>query len=135
MIVLILIIIAIATEAISEIITSSYLTDSLRRRWKEFTYPEDQPPKDNTIQYIKVFIDTLISCGYCVSVWVSAILSLSVIFTSDRLNLINIPFLDWVICTFVTHRVSNWVHVIYELVRRGRVQTHDIAVRMNDVEE
>ena len=40
----------------------------------------------------------------------------------------------WVLYTFVIHREANWLHVLYELVRRGRVRSidHSISIDLKD---
>lgn len=124
-IIIILILLSIATEAITEILTSSALTDPVRMWWKRYTYRTDTPPKNSFLQKIKVFIDKLISCGYCTSVWISG---LSCVFGQP--SILNNEFWNWVLCTFVVHRTANWLHVIYELVRKGRVKTHDLLVKV-----
>jgi hypothetical protein len=118
-----LIALSIAVEAVTEIITSSKLFDGPRTAWKRWTYPIDGPPSRNTLQHIKVFIDDLWSCGYCTSVWIAA---LAAFFAP---TLVAQPIANWVINTFVLHRLSNALHATYELVRRGRVRTYDLMVR------
>lgn len=122
--IIILLLLAIASEAIAEIITSSELTDPFRRKWKKWTYREDKPPTNNYFQYFKVFIDKLVSCGYCTSVWTSAFVAIW------SPTFLQIPIINWLVMTLVIHRLSNWVHVLYELIRKGRVKTHDLLVKI-----
>lgn len=125
-IVLLFIILSISTEALTELIVSSKLLEPIRHYIKKMTYPQSAPPADDTLQNIKVTFDYLINCGYCVSVWVAAITSL---YVSQSIY-------DWIIITLLIHRISNWLHVIYELVKRGRVHTVDMTMhrdQLNDV--
>jgi len=116
----------IATEAISEIITSSKLTDPLRKRWKSWTYQADGPPPETCLQAFKVWFDTLISCGYCTSVWVAGSFALFMpeVIIGDVIN--------WFAWTFAIHRASNWLHVTYELVRKGRIASHDVTLSVGE---
>ena len=116
---------SIAVEAATEILTSSELTNPLRKKWKKWTYPLDAPPEDTYIQHFKVWFDKLISCGYCTSVWVAGFFG---IFT-PKLDLGH-WIINWLIITFVLHRLATWIHVIYELVKKGRVKTYDFEVQL-----
>jgi hypothetical protein len=126
----IIFLISVAVEAVTEIITSSELTEPLRKKWKEWTYPLDGPPPDNFTQKAKVWFDKLISCGYCTSVWVGGFFGIWAPKYGTGSWLI-----DWLLITFVLHRIATWLHVVYELVRKGRVRTYDLEVKMQDSEE
>jgi hypothetical protein len=119
------ILLVIACEAVTEIITSSKITDPVRLWWKEWTYPADQPPVDTLIHRFKVFIDSLVSCGYCTSVWISGF------FAIFAPQIFGVVFVNWLVMTFAIHRLSNWLHVIYERVRRGRVFEIDVNLTEN----
>lgn len=119
---------AVAVEAISEIITSSDITFGFRAWIKRLAYPED-PTKSSKFRKIIAWFDKLISCGYCTSVWIAAGISLAVPKPVDGA-------LGWVICIFVLHRISNLLHVIYELIKKGRVKTYDIMYQKSgDMED
>lgn len=128
MIILQLLILIIAAEAITEIITSSEITVPLRRQIKMWAYPLDEPPVDTFWQKFKVWLDKLISCGYCSSVWVSFFLAwfAQPIFDNKIINVF--------VHTFMIHRMSNYYHVIYEIVRKGRVKTYDLLLKINEDE-
>ena len=123
-----LLVISIAIEAISEVITSSEITRPLREAFKRFTYPVDSPPSDTIVQTLKVWFDKLISCGYCVSVWVAGI----VVFFSRLDFWFGGEFIGLVITTFAAHRIANLYHVLYELLRKGRIGTYDIELKYKE---
>jgi hypothetical protein len=92
--ILTILLLVIATEAITEIITSSILVAPIQTKWRTWAYPLDQPPT-GVFQRILVFIDKLWNCGYCASVWVAAIVA----FVAP--SLFNHRGINWVIMTFV----------------------------------
>lgn len=123
--ILLLLLLSIATEAVTEIIVAASITDPIRKWWKELTYNPNYPPKDTYTQRVKVFIDKLLSCGYCSSVWVAG---LAAIWAPIIIQYI-IP--NWLIATFVIHRCANLLHVVYELIRKGRVKTQDLLIKVS----
>lgn len=116
---------SVVVEAVTEILTSSELTEPMRKKWKEWTYPLDSPPPDTYFQLFKVWFDKLISCGYCTSVWVAGFFGVWAPKFDFGHWLIN-----WLVIVFTLHRVATWVHVVYELIRKGRVKTHDLEVKL-----
>jgi hypothetical protein len=34
------------------------------------------------------------------------------------------------VSVFFIHRLSNWLHVLFELVKRGRVKSHDVELHV-----
>lgn len=125
-------ILSVVVEAVTEILVASELTDPFRRRWKEWAYPVDSPPPDTYFQKFKVWFDKLISCGYCTSVWVAGFFGIWCPKFDFGHWLIN-----WLVVVFVLHRVATWVHVAYELIKKGRVKTYDLEVKvlMQDPED
>jgi hypothetical protein len=121
-----LLLLVIAVEATTEIITSSKLVSPLQNKWKLWTYPADRPPPGGIIHALMVFIDNLWSCGYCTSVWVSGFFAL---FAPKLFGNI---IVNWLVLIFVLHRLSNWLHVVYELLRRGRVNSLDVMLRVTE---
>lgn len=123
--IVLIILLAIATEAVSEIITSASITEPLRDWWKRWTYKSDEPPVESYFQQFKIFIDKLVSCGYCTSVWVAAFFAIWAPLFIDYI------VSNWLVCAFAIHRIANLVHVIYELIRKGRVKTHDLLLKVS----
>lgn len=80
---------AIAVEAITEILIHSTLLDKLR----------------NALRKVGVF-DDLFSCGWCMSVWAALFVF--------GLFVLRIEF---VLAPIIMHRLSNYLHVIYNLVK------------------
>jgi hypothetical protein len=119
---LILAFLVIATERITEIIVESKLFEPVRKAIKRYVYPLDEAPVDTYYQHFKVMLDYLSTCGYCVSVWVGYALSIC------APMFFSISIVNWFIMGAVIHGLSNLYHAWYELVRRGRVHTHDIAI-------
>ena len=122
------IILIIATERAVELIIESKIFEPLRVVIKRWAYP-DIPPEDNWVQHFRVMLDYLLNCGYCLSVWVGAIFAMVTpsVFESGIVN--------WAVSTLVLHGGSNFYHVIYELVRRGRVKTFDINLNIEITEQ
>lgn len=123
---------AVAVEALTELIVASEIMAPIRYWWKSKIYSVDKPPKVGVTQSIYVFIDKLISCGYCTSVWVAAS---AAIFAPPILgfaedDFFGLIFVDWFVGMLILHRVSNLIHVLYELVRKGRVSTMDLVVNL-----
>jgi len=127
--ILILLLLAIAVEATTEILTSSKLIGPFQNKWKQWTYPLDRPPSGGILRSFKVFVDDLWSCGYCSSVWVAAFFGLFAPPIFDN------TFINWLVAVFVLHRLANWLHVAYELIRRGRVSSLDIMLRISENED
>lgn len=123
-----LIILAIVVEAVTEIIVDSELFSPLKQGFKSYIYPVDHPPKNDIRQSLLVFVDKLISCGYCTSVWIAA-------FFSFFAPVLMESWANWLITTFLLHRMSNSIHVIYELLKKGRVVTHDYIIKINQSEK
>ena len=125
MIFLIIILLALAVEAVTEILTSSELTEPFRQAWKQYTYP-DGPPSTDFWQHVKVWFDKLITCGYCTSIWVAALFAIwaPILFESVVIN--------WLCFVFVLHRLSNWIHIVFELIKKGRVKTYDLVIKKQD---
>lgn len=119
---------SLAVEAITEIITSSDIMSPLRQWIKDKAYT--YPPSDNTITRSYAWLDKLISCGYCTSVWISGALCI----WSD-IKIVGYAVIDTVIVVFAVHRLSNWLHVAYELIRKGRVGSMEVDVRLKDVKD
>lgn len=117
----------IVTEAVTEIITSSKIADPFRAALFRFTYPDEQ--HERGVQPILEFVYNLVTCGYCCSVWVAAVAALV------APNIIGIPVANWVVLTFLIHRLSNFWHVVYELIRKGRVKTHDVLVKFAEADD
>lgn len=114
-------IIAIIVEGVVELITSSEISDVLfKDKLKIYVYQHIND-KNVLIKFLK-FLNKITSCGYCCSVWVSMIAAL----LPEGSYLYYYPA-----NVFALHRLSNYVHSAFELMRRGRVQFHD--VRLNAV--
>lgn len=121
---------AIVVEAVTEIIVDSQLSYPLRNALKRAIYPTDRVPPNTLIHNSLVFLDKLLSCGYCTSVWVSAFFVLSM----PVVSIFSSHVMSYIVSIFLVHRISNWVHVIYELVRKGRVITHDYMINLNQTQ-
>ena len=116
---------SITVEAITEIITTSEIMAPAREFIRKAAYTT--PPTDDGITRLFKWTDRLVSCGYCTSVWVSAFISIwdPVAFTGYRL-------VDAIIMIFLIHRISNLLHVVYEFIRKGRVNSVDFSLKIED---
>ena len=125
----------IAVEAITEILVDSNLFASLRSALYPKIYSE---PNTNNwrsrlldlVINLRLWLFELFKCGYCTSVWVAGFVAFA------TLGVYKQPFFDhlsveikWMSIAFVLHRMSNWLHVLYEYVRKGRVVTVDVTHR------
>jgi hypothetical protein len=122
----------IAVEAITEIVVDSELFRPIKL-WAFKETPIDldrlndkQLARMQIVLIIKSRISYLVNCGYCSSVWVSGMVCL---FSMSYISLGENPVFEWLLLTFSTHRLSNWLHVLYEYVRRGRVLTYDVTYK------
>ena len=112
---------AIAVERITEIITSSDIASMVfKDRLKNLLYSIQT---ETWFRSFLVFADKLTSCGYCCSVWVSFGVSL---FEEARF------FDNLLLNVMLLHGFSNLYHVLYELIRRGRVYSYDINLKQEE---
>ena len=112
---------AIAVERLTEIITSSDISSMLfKDRLRLLLYSIQ---KETWLRSFLVFVDKLTSCGYCCSVWVSA----GVSFIPEAR-----VFDNFILNVMLLHGLSNLYHVLYELVRRGRVYSYDINLKQEE---
>src|SRR4051812_41389915 len=90
---------AIATEAVSEILTTAEITAPLRNAIAKWVFDPNNPPADTYYQAFKVWVHKLSKCGYCTSVWVAAAACFwfPVLLWSD-LN----AFVNWILATTIT---------------------------------
>ena len=118
-----LLFLVIATERITELLVESKIFEPLRMLVKRWAYDLDAPPSDSVYQHFKVMLSYLTTCGYCVSVWVA--------FATALLapSLFDYSIVNWFIMSMVIHGLANLYHVLYELMRRGRVRSIDITYR------
>lgn len=116
----------IATEAATELVVDSEIFQYFRSA----VLPKSVESGPDLIYKIRLFIFKLINCGYCTSVWVSAAVSYFTLelYDIDHFNIIH-PLIRWLGITLALHRLSNWLHVLYEYLRKGRVLTHDVTYR------
>jgi len=111
--------ITIAVERVTEIITVSEVFAPVRNYIKRCAYKYSDPSKISNYRRFLIWVDKLISCGYCTSVWVALVFVL-IFMDKDMTLIINV---------FAVHGLSNLYHSIFELIRRGRVNTHDLVLK------
>lgn len=116
-------ILAVVVEAIVEILVDSELFAPAHKWLKRLAYPE--VPSNSTAHSFVLFIDSLVSCGYCLSVWVSGMVS---VITNDLVLISNNTIINWIILTFLLHRLSNLFHVLYSLIKNGRIAAIDVKL-------
>ncbi len=117
-------------EAVTEILVAAKITDGFRN----FIFSKAHPNFDKedaeltTGPWLWRFFNDLLSCGYCTSVWVS----FGAAILSPRWFLVQTPFIgwmvNWLVMVFVLHRISNWLHVAFSIIKKGRVKTYDIEI-------
>lgn len=129
--ILCLLVLAIVVEAITEIITSAKITDPFRAFLFKKAYPSvpedwptDKSPPIGRVWWL--WLNGLFSCGYCLSVWVAfPFCFCAPLWFSPIL-------VNWVVMVFLIHRLSNWCHILFSLVKKGRVKTIDLEVLIKD---
>lgn len=89
---ILLLLFVIAVEAITEILVESEI----------FRWPRETLARANGL------IGTLVHCGYCTSVWVSAALSWA--FVTCAWAIVPNFWVSFIVTTFVLHRLSNLWH-------------------------
>jgi hypothetical protein len=128
----------VATEAVTELIVDAKVFDGWRLKIRQKAYPRIEegqalPPPQKTW----VFLAEAINCGYCTSVWVALGWGL---FTPDIIHwgggcfgLFSCWLINWLLSAVVLHRFSNWFHVLFSLVKKGRVKTYDIELKAQPI--
>lgn len=132
-----IVLLILATERATELITSSKIFEPLRLFVKRTAYPLDGRPDLSTSwleprrlkAHFWITLDYLLSCGYCVSVWVGMFFAMFSDVYFDNI------FVNWLVTSLCLHGAANWCHVIYELIRRGRVRTIDVMFRIVEGEQ
>jgi hypothetical protein len=128
-------VLVIVVEAATEILVEAKITELVRQAIRERAYP--QTPEGATEPVLGPrrwrFLADLLSCGYCTSVWVAmlaAVLAPWVVRPQEAcwLVLAGAWLVNWLLAVLVLHRLSNWLHVVYSLVKKGRVRTYDIEL-------
>jgi hypothetical protein len=121
---------ALAVEALTELTVAAKIFDPIRnwifdRAFPQF--PNGEPKKPSRFW---TFIVDLTKCGYCVSVWPSFP------FAFFAPSWFEGGFLSWCACLMVNwmviHRLSNWIHILYARMQKGRVLTYDIELKTGD---
>lgn len=120
-----LVILVVSVEAITEILVSSVLLDIIGLRpWiSKIVLPDDGD--FSNVRWYHHALHKLLTCGYCASVWVAFCAAWAM--PGDYFGLL--PWNNIIIKTFVIHRFANWLHMVYELIRRGRVHTTESVMR------
>lgn len=141
MIILVIVCTMVAAERLSELISSSIIFETLlfKQQLKNYLFnPDGPPPKGTAFRRILVLLDKLLSCGYCISVWVGLMFSTYYLYAGTLEPLVKYiggsEFFAWLLIGLAIHGVSNGYHVLYEVMRRGRVRTHDYKVDLNITE-
>lgn len=129
-----LVVFALLVEAITELIVDSKLFSPARSLITWLAVPgADQDPNAfprwrQTVFWLPY---NLVSCGYCLSVWVSAGLiwlaevELTAVWASSSL----------LVKIFCGHRLANLLHAAWVWALRGRVGTYDVALNVTQKTE
>lgn len=88
--------IVLAVEALTNLVTKSFIFSPVQK-WAE---------KQN--RYGGTFLSRLLTCAYCLSVWVSTLVVVGYFLVPS----LAIP----IIIILCIHRLSNWAHHVYELL-------------------
>lgn len=122
--------VVVAVEATTELLVESKLFAPLRN-WvgkRAITVEPETEPTLRLMAWAKLF--ELVTCGYCVSVWVALFYAstLPALWTSplDETVARGTHLINFLVRWLVLHRLSNWLHVVTELVRKGRVLAIDV---------
>ena len=117
-------ILVVATEAATEIVVDAKITEGIRSRIRSRAHPVAEPKPVTITRRLFIFLNDLLSCGYCASVWVAGA------FASLAPTLFEHSVANWLITTLLLHRSSNWFHVAYSMAKNGRVRTYDIELKL-----
>jgi len=97
----------VITEAITEILAKANIFEPLRQkvfnRIKEGNFFE--------------WLDSLIGCGYCISVWVGLFISLLLFYKS---NFFISKYIDWFFIGLFLHRAANVWHFVIDWLNRSK---------------
>jgi Protein of unknown function (DUF1360) len=129
-----IILLSVATEATTEVMVASKVTEDIRNRIRILAHPmlNDELIFHLTFRRkVMIFIDDLVSCGYCASMWVAMFWSL---FAPYVLNISSwlMVVINWLLMVVVLHRFSNLFHVLLMLIKNGRVKTFDIELKFQN---
>lgn len=118
-----LLVLVVATEAVTEILVAAKITDGIRA----FIFLKAFPPVQENAEPVVGkwqwrFMHDLFSCGYCLSVWVAAL------FACLAPQWFSLVIINWVVMVFVIHRASTLFHVLFSLIKKGRIRTYDIEL-------
>lgn len=129
---------SLAVERITEIITAGDLFAELRAWLGTKANPMLPPPaeehvevilpapadeRNKAVQFLWKKVSKLFSCGFCMSTWVSAAVAFAL---PDTTNIL--------IKIFALMFFANVIHVIYNLLQKGRVKTHDVLLTVKEIE-
>lgn len=127
---------SLAVERITEIITAGDLFAELRvwlgtkanpmlpppvEEYVEVILPAPTDERNNVSQFLWKKVSKLFSCGFCMSTWVSAAAAFAL---PDTTNIL--------IKMFALMFFANVIHVIYSLLQKGRVKTHDVLLTVKE---
>lgn len=98
----------VLTEAITEILTKARLLEPIRQR------VFDKIEEGNFFEWLNELMD----CGYCVSVWVGWFIALLLFYDSN----IVCKGVDWFFIGLIFHRLSNVLHFIIDRINRNHTK-------------
>ncbi len=125
-------------EAATEIVVASKITDNFRGKIFSLAVPSipddhpiDLPPPIGRWHWR--FLNDILRCGYCSSVWIAGLAAICAphfeLWAVDWMVLLVINcIVNWIIMTFTLHRLSNYLHDGFMIIKKGRVKTHDVAL-------
>lgn len=119
----------VCTEAVTELLVDSDIFSPVREFINKRGFANPAAPIVAKSQFWS-FLARMLKCGYCTSFWAALPFS---IFT-PWLLLTNrdyylMWFVNYAISVFILHRGSNWLHVVYMLIKKGRVKTYDVEIK------
>ena len=106
----ILVILPIVTEAITQLIGSSTIFEGIRGQLKS----------------INKFMNELMSCKYCLSVWMSFFACI-IFFNINLLVWQSLPY--YFIVMILVHRLSNVYHLIFDILNEYKLYKWSIMIR------
>src|SRR4051812_47000743 len=106
--------VAWAVEALTELVVDAKITDGLRAAI--FDRANAEPPQVG--EPVWRFVNSVVTCGYCASVWVAMPVALFAPWVVTESAWLWLP--AWVIDVLILHRLSNWLHVGFMAIKKGR---------------
>jgi hypothetical protein len=114
-----ILLVSLGVEALTELCIDAKIFEGVRQYIRKIAYPDGEPTASFK-QKTATFLTNLIGCGYCFSVWVAGFVAIFYTIPLTYYGLVN-----WLLSMVIFHRLANIFHVVYAIVKKGRVLSID----------